>query len=688
MIKQHVSRTIIFGIIGLLIGLGFAFFSPKVYEGDTQLVIGVTDSANNVITTLNEDVRAIVLKGLNSNVSTELQILRGKGIFSAALQKVAGGNREITSKLDKYYAMYDVLGDKESNAAVIQARMHDPDMAARLANAIADTYNDTRQATARASVRQAVDYLKSQIGQSTQEVAAAEQAVRDYKEKNAVADFQGKMLQLYSYRTQLKGSLDAATASLGAADAEINAIQIQMAQYKPNKVMASTGQKPQLVQQLETDLEIQRTKRDLLLAEYHKDSLPVRQTTEAIQAINKRLEAARKRGPMENMTVSTGPDPVRQNLEQALSAAKARKDSLTSQVARYGSMLATQEAEIAKMPLIEKDLTELTRTLLIKDQNLKTLSSQLTTLQNRLEVVPIAGTIVQPAIPEKDPVAPDPAKLAFVGLAGGLAFGLLFSLGLESLRARLYSSQQLSELTGLPVVATVPLLPRPAARRMLQGLSRKDGPLIESLRFLAFSSTARPEEHMGKVMFTANSDDSGCSTAAGQYAAAVARTGVRVLLVDCNLRQPTLSRVFSADSKSGVSDILSRSLLASDQNLILETEQPNLRVLPAGSADEGAIKEASTANLSAFLDSLSAYADMIVIDTPPCNIMADASRLAPYVDEVFLVVSAASASARNVPAAHDILSRSGARKVSLVLTHASPTEESFSRQADYMLSRS
>ena len=165
----------------------------------------------------------------------------------------------------------------------------------------------------------------------------------------------------------------------------------------------------------------------------------------------------------------------------------------------------------------------------------------------------------------------------------------------------------------------------------------------------------------------------------------MAKTGVRTLLVDCDLRHPALTTSFGASDESGVSDMLNRTMLpAEGMDIAVETIHPNLKLITAGTDGMGGLADYPTSHIVGIMNHMSEKADIVVIDAPPCDIVADAARLVPYVDEVCLVVSAQATSFRSVPMAYDILKRSGAKEISMVLTHASPQDEPFSKKSSYL----
>src|SRR5688572_22641932 len=91
MVKQHVTRTVIFAILGLAIGLGVAFFSPPIYEARTQLLIGVNSQSQNQGTEYGKEVDKILATGTASNTATETQIIADMSVLAKAIANVDPG---------------------------------------------------------------------------------------------------------------------------------------------------------------------------------------------------------------------------------------------------------------------------------------------------------------------------------------------------------------------------------------------------------------------------------------------------------------------------------------------------------------------------------------------------------------------------------------------------------------------
>ena len=235
----------------------------------------------------------------------------------------------------------------------------------------------------------------------------------------------------------------------------------------------------------------------------------------------------------------------------------------------------------------------------------------------------------------------------------------------------------------MPVAGVVHDLPAPTARRLLSSVREPNPVVSESYRFLAFSAMANKGSEPKKILITGIDNNAGCSTTAAQFATALAQAGSRVVLVDCALDDPTITKVFGLEQKSGVSDILGQTQLPSPDSIPgSESAVPNLRVVGAGTEGRSAIKVAPTQNISGMIGALATHGDVLVMDSMPCLASSDAARLVPYVDEVYLVVSAKTANMRNVAAAIDVLTLASAASIKFILTKGNRGEEAVMKQAN------
>jgi capsular exopolysaccharide synthesis family protein len=181
---------------------------------------------------------------------------------------------------------------------------------------------------------------------------------------------------------------------------------------------------------------------------------------------------------------------------------------------------------------------------------------------------------------------------------------------------------------------------------------------------LQFSSLDR---QVCSVLVTSAATGDGKTTVVANLGAALAETGKRVLLVDCDLRRPGLHEVFRLSAVPGLSNALAEDL---PEPAVNTTAVPGLSVLTAGDPPPNPPEFVASARMGRLLGSLQETYDMLIIDSPPVGMVADAAVLAQNVDGVVLVLSAGRTKRELAIRAKQQLDQVGARLLGAVLTNA------------------
>ena len=170
----------------------------------------------------------------------------------------------------------------------------------------------------------------------------------------------------------------------------------------------------------------------------------------------------------------------------------------------------------------------------------------------------------------------------------------------------------------------------------------------------------------GKIVaVTSPNAGEGKSTVSVNLAIALAETSARVLLIDCDLRKPTIHKKLGLHNSSGLSkfivgfetmaDALTREIL------------PNLDVMTSGPIPPNPSELLGSANMQTFLNKVSDYYDYIILDTPPINIVTDMAVMANFISGVLLVSYYASTTIEDVRRAQEALKIVNAKILGLVV---------------------
>jgi polysaccharide biosynthesis transport protein len=257
---------------------------------------------------------------------------------------------------------------------------------------------------------------------------------------------------------------------------------------------------------------------------------------------------------------------------------------------------------------------------------------------------------------------PKTTRNAAIGLVLGLILGVVLAFLQDLLDTRVRTATEVGRRLRLPLLASVPTRPRALREYPVVLLSPQGGaqmPTAEAFRILKLNLSSTLRRGMKVIMFTSASDAEGTSTTIANLAVALTRAGQHVVVVDANMRRPSLGGVFGLDDRMGVSDILSGHSQLGDALTIVEVSRDLpldassngsggggglLEVLPAGPIPGDAAELLDSRAMTDLLRELRSRADVVLVDVPPMLPVTDAMVLGTKVDAVVAVARARLAS--------------------------------------------
>lgn len=170
-----------------------------------------------------------------------------------------------------------------------------------------------------------------------------------------------------------------------------------------------------------------------------------------------------------------------------------------------------------------------------------------------------------------------------------------------------------------------------------------------------FLRPEQPQKPAGPLLVTSPEHGDGKSLVAAQIALALTRLGVAVVLVDANLRNPSMHECFGLTNKSGLSTLLTDPLISSSaRDLLQKTHEPLLSVLTAGPAIDAPAETLASPMLTTILEQISAHA-YVVIDSPAVLDASEVAIMASYSERALMVVAARQTSAEKLKRALETL---------------------------------
>ncbi|MGI8412173.1 MAG: Wzz/FepE/Etk N-terminal domain-containing protein [Solirubrobacteraceae bacterium] len=265
--------------------------------------------------------------------------------------------------------------------------------------------------------------------------------------------------------------------------------------------------------------------------------------------------------------------------------------------------------------------------------------------------VPTSSTVVSSAASAVQ-TAPKPTRNAALALALGLLLGCGLAFLIDALGKRAHTTLEVGEELRLPLLARVPAPRRPPghlrwsarnANAALTMLTDPGSPHAEAIKMLqANLELARLNHASTVVLCTSAVSREGKSTTIVNLAVSLAQAGRDVVLVDADLRRPTLAQMFGLSATPGLSE-LALGAQASLTEVPLESLSASpivrgrLRLLPAGIAVEQPDRLLSSDALAAFFGRLRSDADFVLVDSPPMTEVYDSLIVSRHVDALIAV---------------------------------------------------
>jgi len=272
-----------------------------------------------------------------------------------------------------------------------------------------------------------------------------------------------------------------------------------------------------------------------------------------------------------------------------------------------------------------------------------------------------ALTVLEPANFPTGPSGPSLLRNTILASIVGLMGGIALAFVIENLSSKMYTYKQVEEVAKAPVVGKIPRI----SRWKNPDKFDEDPMTAEAFRRLRTNIFSARDKPMRVLLVTSAVPKDGKSTTAAHLALAIARTEQQVILVDCDMRMPTLHNIFGLRNGVGLSTVLGgRTPLESS---IYHTQIPSLKVLTAGPPVSNAPELLGSRSMEALLGQLSMVFDVVVLDGPPLLAVIDSAILAPDMSGVLLVVDQAKSDQEAVTTAREQLENVGANVVGVVV---------------------
>ncbi|MGZ5418687.1 MAG: polysaccharide biosynthesis tyrosine autokinase [Nocardioides sp.] len=281
-------------------------------------------------------------------------------------------------------------------------------------------------------------------------------------------------------------------------------------------------------------------------------------------------------------------------------------------------------------------------------------------------------SVVDPALPATGPSSP---RILLNTLLAAL-LGLLIALGIaflvEYLDDTVKSPEDVQEVAGVATLGAIVRMKTDKKKAYsLPTLEAPRSPASEAFRTLRTNlEFASVDEPLKSILVTSAVPGEGKTTVASNVAVAFAQTGKRVILLDADMRRPGIHRVFGLPNAYGLTNLL-RTVEQPLDSVAQTTPEPNLTIITTGALPPNPAELLGSRRMKEVLQRLKEEADVIVVDSPPLQLVTDAAILGAELDGTLLVVDAARTRKGAVRQATEALERVGAKLLGAVVNRLS-----------------
>lgn len=665
-------------IVGMALGVTYLWFATPLYQAANQILIdqsdagmttqvtGITDSSQADAEIMSQ-VELLGSEGVAGNAVDALNLtadpafmasgktLKGQiqGLFKALLaplQKLkhstastggTAGMAPVPAQTPRDVAINILQGNtnvtRVKGTYLLEVDYNDPDpvRATKIANALAAGYLADQLNSKYLATRSASDWLQQRMEELSKESVAADEAVQKFRSDNNLQTANGQLLTDQQV-SQLNTSLVAAQNATAQAKAKLDQITSILAANDPNALVTAALDSPLINTLRQHYLETAKRESDFssLVGDQHTQTLRLKAEMDEYQSqIREELQRIGE-GDQSDYQVALAHE---QSARQALTQATQSNPSSNALLAKLNELQ------------LQSDSVKSLYQAFLQNYQAATQRSSF----------PIAGArVVTPATVPTAPSSPVGGlvigALGFLGAIVGVGVG-----GLREFRDRFVRTvDHLRGEVGLEYLGLVPLLsgkdlpkaPRGAPlgpNQVLDGtgtllnyaVEHRRGQFTETLRSTKVAADLALADANSKVLgWVSLLPDEGKTTLCYNMASLTASGGTKTLVIDADLRRPTLSKTVAPHCKAGLMEVVLKKIPLSQA--IIGDPASGLDVLPICLSTAGLNTSdlLGSAAFAAVLEEARRHYEYVILDLPPIGAVVDARAVSPQVDAFVLVV--------------------------------------------------
>jgi capsular exopolysaccharide synthesis family protein len=616
----------IFGGFVLLVGIA-TILAPKSYTTTVRLMAGRpgSDLGSNQQDTAFPVLNALVLQNGEQSAETLAQLAQQRDIAARVVQQL-----KLPTTPEGLLRRVSVKPVVNTALLNLSVSWNSPQTSSTVANTFGQAFVEQERDFVRSEATAAIGFLEQELPNAQTRMRQTAARLAQFQSANGFIDAGAHTQDVLNRVGNIDQRIDQLTVDVKEAQALYGNVNGQLAALPPTIDSA----KQVSVNPVLTDLKSKLAAVDTQLAAAEQEYTPAHPTVISLRQQKAALEAQVAAQPSSvESGDTTAPNPVYQSLQQQASTYKARIDGDNAQLKQLNAERAAYKPSLKALP------TQ-TMQFAVVQQDAKRAADVYNALSQKYSDALIARTtaisdisIVQAATPDTAIKSPSLRINLAIALVIGLVLALAVVYILDAMERRVRSDTDFPILFGLPLIARIPAIDisNPRMLPWVQSMT------IEAFLHLCITLRLKNKQPLRTLAVMSPCRGDGKTTVALNLAKAMANLQPRVLLIDADLRRPSLHERTSTPNKLGLSDVVTQSCsLASAAHTI----EPNLDLLTSGTHVDNPVSILQSAEFATLMDEARHTYSVVIVDAPPLQTFSDGLLICTRVDGTLLVVAA------------------------------------------------
>ena len=637
-------------IAALVIGFAVAIMQTPVYKSVGRLLV-TPPVQQSVMRDSSDPISAIAVQGSSHNIDTQLEVLMNGTLQGEAYQaaNVAPGDPSVRVTVGRANEMIDIID--------LSVEAGKPTIAADVANNMMNLYIKEEREGRLGDITKAITFAERTLKEAQSDWEKSSKDLQKYNILRNNPDYANSVTSGGVQLGNLVSKQNEMQATMVGNQAFIDETRAYLAKL-PKTIDKSIRTENPLIKTIDAELVTARTEYQSILQKFSAEN----PSAKTVQARITNLKRERSEAPVFVTTTEKATNPEITTTEMKLREMEAQMALLRASVKKNE---AQQKTIIASQMALSKDtfrVADLAQKIKSAQFNVDKLTQQLADMRLRETAQPSPIRVLSKAAINPGYIRPKRPLIIFMSGLAGLFLGVCFALLAEFMDDRVNAPEDARRLLGVPALGYIPRIEK-EDQRLLS--ADRGGSLLESYRVLRsnvrFAAVGEP---LNSMMVTSTTPGEGKSLTAANLAIAMALDGRKVILVDADLRRPTVHEKFGVRNTPGLTNVLVGSM--SIDKALQDTEIENLQLMTSGPIPPNPAELLNSRAFEQVHEMLKERADLVIFDSPPCLSVADAQVLAANVDGLVYVVQLGSTKKSALKHGHELLKQAHAKVLGIV----------------------